>query len=138
MKGVDVVVKIGTAILAAQRNATLNRSAETLDSTTKDSNGWKENEAGYREWSISTDGLLVESDAAYTSLEDAYMAGEKVTVEFTTGSGNRYHGEALITDFPIQAPYTDNVTYNVTFQGSGALTKSATVQVVNYEEVSSN
>ncbi|SHK48969.1 phage major tail protein, TP901-1 family [Paramaledivibacter caminithermalis] len=130
-KGVDFVIKIedgglpGTYnILGGQRGATLNRSSETIDITTKSSSGWRENEASIKEWSIEADGLLVESDTAFSDLESAYMNGTKVLVELATAAGNKYSGEALITDFPIEAPYDDTATYSVTLQGTGALTKT--------------
>lgn len=123
MKGVDVVVKIGNEILAGQRNATLNRSAETLDTTSKDSDGWKEGEQGFKEFSINTDGLYVENDTAFNALEEAYMNGTKVDVDVALPTGSKYTGKAFITDFPLNAPYTDKVTYNVTFQGTGKLEK---------------
>lgn len=130
-KGVDFVIKIedsampGTYnILGGQRGATLNRSAETIDTTTKSSNGWRENEVSIREWSIEADGLLVESDQAYQDLEDAYMNGTTVLVELTTAAGNKYSGEAIITDFPIEMPYDDAATYSITLQGTGPLTKA--------------
>lgn len=127
MKGVDILIKIGTTVLGGQRNATLNRSAETIDVTTKSSNGWRESVASIKDWGVDCDGLLVENDTAYTSLETAYMNGETVTVEVGFPSGTKYSGTAIITDFPIEAPYDDNVTYSVSFQGTGALTKTTGV-----------
>lgn len=125
VKGVDVLVKIASNSLGGQRGASLNRSSETIDSTTKDSNGWKENEYGIKEWSVDCDGLFVESDAAYEALETAFIDGTKVSLEIAFPSGLKYSGSALITDFPLEAPYDDNVTYSVSFQGDGALTKTA-------------
>ncbi|MDK2986537.1 MAG: hypothetical protein PWQ96_2181 [Clostridia bacterium] len=135
-KGVDFVIKVQTGvdettgdpiftIVGGQRGATLNRSAETIDITTKSSSGWRENEASIREWSIEADGLLIEDDTAYTELENCYMNGTKSLVELVTAAGNTYEGEALITDFPIEAPYDDAATYSVTLQGTGPLTKTA-------------
>ncbi|WP_034328678.1 phage major tail protein, TP901-1 family [Alkaliphilus transvaalensis] len=123
-KGVDFIIKVGDKVLGGQRGGTLNRTAEMIDTTTKSSAGWKENEASYKEWSIASDGLLVETDEAFTLLETAYMNGEKVMVELSTAAGNKYSGEALITDFPIEAPYDDSATYSVTLQGTGPLTKT--------------
>ena len=124
VKGVDVVIKIGTDLLAGQRSATLNRAGETIDVTTKDSNGWKESEPGLKEWSIDCDGLFVESDTAYEALETAFINGDKVSVELGMPSGLKYSGQAIITDFPLEAPYDDNVSYSVAFAGDGELTKT--------------
>ncbi|WLR41673.1 phage major tail protein, TP901-1 family [Bacillus carboniphilus] len=112
-------------VLAGQRNATLNRSSETLDGTSKDSNGfWKENLQGFKEWSIDCDGALVESDEAYGILEDKWLNSENVEIVVVMGSGTKYEGNAILTDFPIDMPYDDLVTYSMSLTGSGALAKT--------------
>ena len=74
-KGIDVVIKIGTEVVALQKGASLNRSAETIDTTTKDSQGWKEFISALKEWSIDCDGLYTLPTASGTpsirALEDA-------------------------------------------------------------------
>ncbi|MCD4839730.1 phage major tail protein, TP901-1 family [Neobacillus sedimentimangrovi] len=132
IKGIDFIinVNIGTdqepvwTKVAGQRGCTLNRSAETLETTSKDStSGFKEFEVSFKEWSIEADGLLVNGDTGFSALEDAFMNGEKVKVQMATPSGDKFEGMALITDFPIEAPYDDMATYSVTLQGSGLLSK---------------
>ncbi len=120
-KGVDVAIKVDGTVIAGQRGATLNRSGETLDTTTKDSNGWLENEAGMKEWGVDCDGLLIKDDVGFTALETAFNNGDKVTVEVGLPSGNKYSGDAVITDLPIEAPYDDAVSYSASFAGSGPL-----------------
>jgi TP901-1 family phage major tail protein len=112
-------------VLAGQRSATLNRSAETIDATSKDTEGyWKENLQGFKEWSIDCDGALVESDAAYALLEGKFLNSENVDVKIIMGSGTEYSGNAVLTDFPLDMPYDDLVTYSLSLTGSGALTKT--------------
>jgi len=123
--GIDFVIKIGTDILAGQRGATLNRDMDTIDVTAKDSaDNWRENEASFKNWSIDADGLIVETDTAYLALETAFDDGTKVTVEVSTPAGHKYSGSALITSFPIDAPYDDAATYSLSLLGDGALTKT--------------
>lgn len=126
-KGIDFLLKIKTAetftVLGGQRGATLNRSAETMDVTTKDSGGWKENLAGLKEFSIDADGLIIDSNAAYQALEDAFNNGTPIDVELSTPNDTTYTGKVLVTDFPIELPYDDAVTYSVTLTGTGPLTK---------------
>lgn len=115
-------------VLGGQRNATLNRSAESIDATSKDTTGgWKENVVGFKEWSIDADGCYIESDAAYESLETAFNAGTEVEVYLEFPSGQKQTGFANITDFPLDFPYDDLCTYSLTLQGTGALTKTAGV-----------
>lgn len=128
ISGVKVKVYIKDAEtgqdLGGQRGATLNRSAETLDATSKDGAGWQENVQGLKSWGIDADGLLVESDAAYGILEEAFLNSEKVVAYIELPSGNRYEGDCIITDFPIEAPHDDLVTYSVSLTGTGALAKT--------------
>ena len=128
--GSKVKVYIGTVtgvVLAGQRSATLNRSAETIDTTTKDGDGWAESESGMKSWSIDCDGAYIESDAAYGTLETAFLAGTKVDAYIQFPSGAKYSGKVVITDFPLEFPYDDLVTYSISLQGSGALAKVAGV-----------
>lgn len=131
-KGIDILVKIGQDVVALQKGATLNRSAETIDNTTKTSSGWKEFVASFKEWSIECDGLYTLPAATGTSsiraLETAFAAGTPVTVEFATagaavGSTEGFTGSAIITDFPLEAPMDDSVTFSLTLQGTGPLTE---------------
>ena len=131
MRGLDVLIKVnvGTAetpeyiAVGAQRGASLSRSAETLDKTSKDSDGWQESLAGLKSWSISTDGLLILDDEGYEALENAYMMSENVLIQFSTKSGAMFEGDAIITAIDLDAPYDDLISYTAEFQGSGALAK---------------
>lgn len=130
-KGIDFLVKLNTGtaedpaykVVGGQRGASLSRETETLDVTTKDSNGNTENIAGFKSWSIEADGLLTESDEGFLALEDAYDNGEAVLINLTTASGNKYEGNAIITSFPISASYDDVATYELSFTGTGELKK---------------
>ncbi|MDR6120612.1 TP901-1 family phage major tail protein [Bacillus sp. SLBN-46] len=112
-------------VLGGQRNATLNRSAETIDATSKDTAGyWKESLTGFKEWSIDADGCFIESDAAYAILETAFVNGESVVAYIEFPSGLHYEGTCIITDFTLELPYDDLVQYSISLQGSGALTQT--------------
>lgn len=132
MKGLDVLIKVNVGTedtpeyvaVGAQRGASLSRSAETLDKTSKDSDGWQESLAGLKSWSISTDGLLILDDEGYEALENAYMMSENVLVQFSTKSGAMFEGDAIITAIDLDAPYDDLISYTAEFQGSGALKKN--------------
>lgn len=122
IKGVDVLIKIGTTTIGGQRGATLNIAADLTDVTTKDSNGWKENEAGFKEWSLEFDGLWVVDDAGLEAIRNAILNGTTVDAVMAMPGGDTYGGSALVTEFPIEAPYDDNVTYSSSMTGTGALT----------------
>ncbi|SFF17568.1 phage major tail protein, TP901-1 family [Bacillus sp. OV194] len=109
-------------LLAGQRNASLSRSAESVDATSKDTAGfWKESIAGFKEWSIDAEGAYVESDEAYALLETAFLNSENVDIYLEFPSGAKYEGNATIVDSSLELPYDDLVTYSLSFQGNGAL-----------------
>ena len=127
--GVDIIINVNTGTtetpaweaVAGQRNATLNRSAETIDITNKLSGSWKENMASWKEWSIDCDGLVVFDDAGFMALETAFNAGDEVEIQVAIDGTATYTGNAIISDLPIEAPYDDAATYAVTLVGTGAL-----------------
>ena len=130
-RGIDFLIKVNTGTaeepeyttVGAQRGASLSMSAETLDKTSKDSDGWQESLAGMRSWSISTDGLLILDDEGYMAIEEAYMMGENILIQMTTKSGALYEGDAIITTVDLDAPYDDLANYSAEFTGAGKLTK---------------
>lgn len=127
-RGLDIKISVISGsqrkTLAGQRGATLNRSAETIDITNKVSGGWKENMASVKEWSVDCDGVFVMDDEALGLLETAFNSSTAVTVELFDGAEWGYKGQAIITDFPVEAPYDDATTYSLTLQGTGELQKA--------------
>ena len=121
IKGIDFIVKVDGVAIGGQQGATLNRSKEVIETTSKDSNGWKEQIGGIKEWSIDADGLMVADDTGYQALEDAFMNDKQVSVSLATASGLKYEGHAIVTDFPIEAGFDDMATYSLTLEGNGSL-----------------
>ncbi len=112
-------------VIGGQRSTTINRSAESIDATSKDTEGyWKESLAGFKEWSIDTDIVLVDSDEAVSILEEAFLNSENVDVILkSTVTGAGFRGNASITDLSMEYPYDDVVTASLSLQGNGALEK---------------
>lgn len=131
-KGIDILLKIkkssGSAeVVAGQRNATLNRAKDTIETTNKTSGGWKTFLPGLKEWSVDADGVYIVDGAGYSLLEEAFNNDTPIIVELgEAGSGKiGFTGEAILTEFPIECPYDDACTYSITLQGSGALSPMA-------------
>lgn len=130
MAGKDMLLGIwnadGTAILAVggQQSLTINRSADTVEITSKDTDGgWKSYIAGTKEWSIDTDGIFVKDDESHKILSAAFDAGDPVCIKVYDNKAKKgmFGGLAIVTDYPIEAPYDDSVTYSMTFTGMGKL-----------------
>jgi len=128
--GVDILVKVNTGTdiapvwtaVGGQRNATLNLDMDTIDVTSKDSNGWIERLAGYREWSIEFDALLIENDTALGKLIDAYMNRQKVQVQMALPGGTKYQGYGYFTG-SFEGPYEGEATASGTITSAGELEK---------------
>lgn len=117
-------------VLAGQRGATLSRTADTIDVTSKDSPGlWRENLQGFKEWSVSGDGVYVTDDEAYAILRDRFLESQNVDVIVIYEDGNTESGNATISDFSTELPYDDAVTYSITLAGSGPLEAGSVMDV---------
>lgn len=129
--GVDVLVYVDVSgtptVLGGQSGATLNRSTNVIDTTSKDANGWAENVAGVNSWGVDCDGFIVASDSAYGALETAWMDRQTVDVEIRVPSGKTYSGTAIISDFPAEFPQDGAATFSLSLTGTGALTSAPTV-----------
>lgn len=123
--GVDILVKSGTAIIGGQSGATLNRSMNVIETTDKTSNGWVTKIGGTKEWSIELEAFMVMGDAGFTAMNKAFKDRAEVDVEMAVG-GITYKGKALVSDFPIEAPQDDAVTFSITLEGTGELMETAT------------
>ena len=118
--------------IAGQRSLTINRSADTVEVSSKDTEGgWKSSIAGMKEWSIDTDGLYVASDTSMQKLSKAFANSDPVclVVKNIKTDSYMFGGQAAITDFPLEAPYDDALTYSVTFSGNGQLVDLSSLAV---------
>lgn len=128
--GKDILLAIynadGSKLLAisGQQGLTINRSADSIEITSKDTQGgWKSKIAGMKEWSIDNDGLYVPGDESHSLLSAAFDNGDPVCLKVINGKKKvgMFGGLAVITDYPIEAPYDDAMTYSLSLEGMGAL-----------------
>lgn len=128
VKGVDIVILVDTGTqgspvwtaVGGQRGATLSESVETIDLTHKGSNGYKEYDYGFADWTISCDGVYISDNAGYTALVDAMRNKTPVKVRWQEESTDAYEGSALVISRDLEGPYEGEATYSVELQGTGA------------------
>lgn len=129
--GKDILLAIfnsdGTELLAVagQQGLTINRSKDSIEVTSKDTvGGWKSYIGGMKEWSIENDGLYVGDDASHKALTKAFNEDELVCLKVINQKDKKalFGGLAIVSDYPIEAPYDDAVTYSITLEGNGPLT----------------
>ena len=110
--------------VAGQQGLTINRSADSIEVTSKDTKGgWKSKIAGMKEWSIDNDGLYVASDESHKALGSAFENGEFVCIKVINSKTKSalFGGLAVVTDYTLEAPYDDSMTYSISLEGNGAL-----------------
>lgn len=116
----------GTKLLAiaGQQGLTINRSADSSEVTSKDTpGGWKAKISGMKEWSIDNDGLYVADSDSHRALGAAFESGDFVCLKIVNNKTKKamFGGLAIITDYSLEAPYDDSMTYSASFEGSGPL-----------------
>ena len=128
--GQDVILAVynsdGSKLLAisGQQGLTINRSADSIEVTSKDTaGGWKAKIAGPKEWSIDTDGLFSQSDESHKILSAAYSSADPVCLKIINKKSKKgmFGGLAVITDYSLEAPHDDSMTFSLSFEGMGAL-----------------
>ncbi|EGK12959.1 antigen A [Desmospora sp. 8437] len=125
--GKDVTVWIKDTstpvFIGGQTEATFNRSADSVDVTSKKPSGqvaYREKLPGFKEWSVELSGFVVENDQAAEKLEEAYDKDELVIVQWKTPFGKLREGKAAITEYTEEAPLEDGYSYSLTLEGYGA------------------
>jgi len=112
--------------LAGQRGGTLTITTPAVDFSSKDSSVYRSFGRNLYEWEVSCDGLVLETDTDFTGLEADILAGSLVSLDIAlpqVAATITFSGEAIPTNFSLNAPYDDAYTYSCTFKGTGALVK---------------
>lgn len=118
--GNSIIFLIDGVKVAGQKSASLNRNTSTVDVTTKDAEGWAENEVGQNDWSGDFDGLINLSDEGYKKLKEAQNKRQPVFAKY--GDSQAWEeGWAVITSLSDSAPANDRCTYSCSVTGMSAL-----------------
>lgn len=135
--GKDIILAVfdatGTDLLAisGQQGLTINRSADSIEVTSKDTKGgWKSKIAGMKEWSVDNDGYYVPSHASHKALGTAFQNSDPVCIKIVNGktSVSMFGGLAYVSDYSLEAPYDDGMTYSISLEGNGALVDFSLVE----------
>ena len=119
-RSVDVVIYLNNYPLGGQQGANLVRQAQVIDITNKINAEWSESLSGIKSWSIVCAGLYIVNDKSFALLEDAFMNNKPVEVSINVGS-QQLKGNALITEFPLNAVFNKEFKYTLKLLGTGAL-----------------
>jgi len=126
--GNAILITVGTALIAAQKSASMSLSRATIDITSKDSDAdYKEILVARKEGSMQVESVYDPAAATGTGALDmftAYNAGTKVTVKMgqTTAAGKYFTSSAYITDFSLEGPMDDAAAWSATLTLDGEVT----------------
>lgn len=120
--GKDGSVYIGTTKVAEISNWSLDLSADDIETTNFDSEGWKEYLAGLKEWSGSIEGNFKPSDTnGQKAILQAWASGTALTFNFKVNDTVTFSGSALVKP-SIEVPVDDKASFSCDIQGTGELT----------------
>lgn len=147
-KGGDLMLFVNGKSIAFATNHTLSISADTKETSTKDSGGlWQTSEVGMLSWSCSSENLMGNPMAGigYDELFQMMVARKPITGVFalegnstdfaegklgaapaagwTPKASDGYTGQMIITSLEKNAPNGENATLKVDFTGVGELKK---------------
>lgn len=114
----------GVAILKA-KTGSISFSKEMKERAHKDTSGkWAEKRGGSKSFSGSAEAYLAEGEAMetiWTAFDELTSTSEVMSMEFSTGvSGDKYFDcEVIITSIEITADDNEDVTYSISFEGTG-------------------
>lgn len=141
MAGKDIILSVWSSTgekllaIAGQQGLTINRTADSIEISSKDTEGgWKSKIAGMKEWSIDTDGVYVNGDESHTELSKAFENSDPICLKVVNKKTSKgmFGGLAVITEYSLEAPYDDAMTYSLSLEGMGKLV-DLTVEPVDEE-----
>lgn len=119
--------KAGQA-LSLEMEVSLNASLDTLETTDKDSAGWKTFEDGDKSWTVSGSANLdwtLQENA--TQIFSAFITGDSVAIDVGSSDDSKfYSGNGIINSFSLEGPRNGIATFSFEVQGTGALAEGTT------------
>lgn len=133
-KGRDLLIKVLTTVspeafttVAAIRTTTFTMNDESVDITTKDSNGFRKLLAGRIVQAISLSGEGVYTDeTTFRKLQTDFIAGTHNTYQLvlpgtTAGAAGTFEGNFRITSLEINGDYNNEVNFSISLESDGEI-----------------
>ena len=126
VNGTLVKIYVGGTAVSTLTSNSFSFSESPRETTSKDSGGYKTIAEGLRSWSGSGEGYFSEdATLGFEDLMDLYISRTEITImESSAVSGDvTYSGAARITSLERTSPLEETVTFSISYEGSGAITK---------------
>jgi predicted secreted protein len=104
------------------RDATINLTGETFETSSRCTAPWKSFVPGWLEWSVDFTIVHENNKAVIDSIEAAFLARTTISVRMIDEDGDGYYGDVIVTNFTREEPLADAMGRSITFQGTGAPT----------------
>lgn len=118
--GTDVLIYIGGVTVAGQRNCSIARNAETIDTSCKNDFPNRTKKVSWRDSNVSLDGAYIDADTGYDALMAAYNAGSTVTVTELKALAVIYTATAIVTGITKNAEQGGETTFTINLDITGA------------------
>lgn len=119
-RSISAILLVNDIPVAGQQNASLTRAMSPINITNKIDGSWQEHLSGSKNWKLSCGGIYVKNADSYQALENAFMNNEEITVKMLMDD-HAYVGQALITNFPLNAMFNKQFKYSLQLLGTGEL-----------------
>lgn len=119
----DTYVKVG-----GQKDASMSIAQDALETTDKDSLGWKEKELGNREVTVDFDAFLIEDNAGWLELKKGLINlaadHQKCNCQVDTPA-YKYTGNFVMSGLSMSGPGEDMSTVSFSLVSDGVITEAA-------------
>jgi TP901-1 family phage major tail protein len=123
--GRNMILSVGGSDVTGQTDGTLTLTGDTVDVTVKSDAGVTAYLQSREGWTFDASGILDdEADTGWVALYTAFNAQTVAACVFTTPAAATWTGNAYVTSLEITGPSDDTLSYSVSLQGTGAITKA--------------
>lgn len=114
--------------LGGTKSANISWTNGLVDITSADSDGWKEQVSGLKEWTVDVEGIVAKGAQGFATLKQRSLEGLPVYVTLIDPEeGFSYEGKTFVSDFAKDKSYEEAGTYSATLSGTGKLETEAYV-----------
>jgi predicted secreted protein len=127
IKGDNIRLYVAGYKIGLEMETSLSVTADTIETTNKDTAGWKTFIQGDKSWTVSGSAMLDWSaQSNITQLFTAITAGTEAALDLGSSTDVKYYsGNGIITSWSFDGPRNGVATLSFEWQGTGTLSAAA-------------
>jgi len=129
--GVNMLLSVNDTVIGSSSTCSVEITRATRSTSSKDTGIWDSFAAGTMTWTMTSENFVnFAGQNGFDEMYEAMVSGNPVSVACAydqDGEGTdtfKLAGEAIITSLPLSAPKGENISFSITFQGTGELVKT--------------